>query len=265
MDENSTTNNFNNHLPSPDFAAASLILLVFIVSMVVMVPSVSTLKNHAQVDSGWSIENLMDNEGETLLFALPSSTSARLIDRSAGNDLSRKPLEPELKINSRRFKFPPFKGKDGEHIYHPMISKASEEHNVDPALVKAIIMAESSYNPHAVSPQGAVGLMQLMPHTAKSLGVKNSFNPEQNIQAGTKYLKELIDQFDGDLKLALAAYNAGPAHVLKHNGVPPFKDTEYYLHKVYHYYVFYKNQDDAQLTQDPNSNQNASGDNVDEA
>jgi soluble lytic murein transglycosylase-like protein len=127
--------------------------------------------------------------------------------------------------------------------FEPIIHKAADEFKIDAALIKAVIMAESRYNPKAISKRGAKGLMQLMPATAKSLGVADSFDPEDNIYGGSLYLKTLIDKFDGDLELALAAYNAGSRHVIRYGGVPPFKQTRRYIHKVFKYHQLYK--DDA--------------------
>ncbi len=132
-------------------------------------------------------------------------------------------------------------GRKEERQLQPIIVAAANRHNVDSALVKAIILAESGYNPRAVSKVGAKGLMQLMPRTAESLGVKDSFNPEHNINAGVRYFKKLLNQF-GDVKLALAAYNAGGRNVRKYNGVPPYKATRYYIKKVLEYYSIYKQQ-----------------------
>ncbi|MFC1488491.1 lytic transglycosylase domain-containing protein [Thermodesulfobacteriota bacterium] len=129
-----------------------------------------------------------------------------------------------------------------ERSFHPIIVQAAHLHQVDPALIKAIIKAESSYNPKALSKRGAKGLMQLMPGTAKALGVEDSFNPEQNIKGGVRYFKNLVNQFNGDVKLALAAYNAGSRAVRKYRGVPPYKATKYYIKKVFQYYHFYKSQ-----------------------
>jgi len=115
-------------------------------------------------------------------------------------------------------------------------------HEMDPALIKAIIMAESGHNPKAVSKRGAKGLMQLMPLTAKSLGVEDVFDPEHNIKAGVVYFKKLLNQFNGDVKLALAAYNAGSRKVRKYKGIPPFRATRIYIRKVFKYYELYKEQ-----------------------
>ena len=126
--------------------------------------------------------------------------------------------------------------------FDPLIFQAAKLHQVDPALIKAVIMAESGYNPKALSKKGARGLMQLMPRTAKWLGVVDSFNPEHNINGGVRYLKQLLKQFDGDVELALAAYNAGSRNVRQYNGVPPFKATKFYITKVFKYYDIYKKQ-----------------------
>lgn len=134
---------------------------------------------------------------------------------------------------------PKFRRKK-ERLFHPIILQVAGRHNVDPALVKAIIMAESGYNPNAISKRGAKGLMQLMPSTAAALGVEDIFNPEQNISGGVRYFKQLVNRFDGDLKLALAAYNAGSKKVRHYQGIPPFKSTQYYIKKVFKYYKLYK-------------------------
>ena len=127
-------------------------------------------------------------------------------------------------------------------VFYPIISAAADRHNVDPALVKAIIMAESGYNPFAISKRGAKGLMQLMPATADALGVEDPYDPEHNINGGVKYLKQLINQFQGNRRLAVAAYNAGSKKVKKYNGIPPSKIIRYYVKKVFEYYRHYKNE-----------------------
>jgi hypothetical protein len=126
-----------------------------------------------------------------------------------------------------------------EEEFYPIISIVAKQHDVDPSIVKAIIMAESSYNPKAVSNKGARGLMQLMPVTARELGVKNSFDPVQNIDGGVRYFKMLLDRYRGDVALALAAYNAGIGKVQEYNGIPPYKATRIYIKKVLRYQKHY--------------------------
>jgi len=113
-----------------------------------------------------------------------------------------------------------------------IVREAAERHKVDPALVKAVITTESGWNPHAVSPKGAVGLMQLIPETAQRYGVGNSFDPAQNVEGGTSYLKWLLDRYKGDLTKTLAAYNAGEHAVDLIGGVPAFRETQQYVRKV---------------------------------
>jgi soluble lytic murein transglycosylase-like protein len=120
----------------------------------------------------------------------------------------------------------------GPRPYRPFIEKAALAHGVDAALVEAVIRVESAFNPHAVSLKGAQGLMQLMPDTAARFGVKNAFDPEQNIHGGTRYLAELLEQFGGDIALACAAYNAGEKVVLRYGGIPPYPETQLYVSKI---------------------------------
>jgi hypothetical protein len=126
--------------------------------------------------------------------------------------------------------------------FHSHIMHAAQTYQVDAALIQAIIMAESNYNPKAVSHRGAQGLMQLMPTTAKWLGVQDSFDPALNIDGGVRYFKRLLDRFDGNIKFALAAYNAGSRYVHKYGGVPPFRATRIYIKKVLNYHRIFQGQ-----------------------
>ncbi len=119
--------------------------------------------------------------------------------------------------------------------FNDIISKASQKYGVNENLIKSVILTESAANPKAVSKANAKGLMQLMDGTAKDMGVRNSFDPADNIFGGVKYLSKMYRQFDGDLEKALAAYNAGPANVDKYEGVPPFDETKKYINRVVSY------------------------------
>lgn len=129
--------------------------------------------------------------------------------------------EPNMtRVNSRAAQF------------EALITQHAEANQLNPVLVRAVIEAESAFNPRAVSHVGAMGLMQLMPGTARDLGVVDPFDPDDNIRGGTKYLKSLLDRFDNDVNLALAAYNAGPGAVERYNGVPPYRETRSYVAKI---------------------------------
>jgi len=116
--------------------------------------------------------------------------------------------------------------------YADVLAAAADRHALDRALLAAVAKVESNFNPYAVSPKGACGILQLMPQTVKRFGVKNVFDVEQNIEAGATYLRWLLDRFDGRVELALAGYNAGEGAVDRHHGIPPFAETEWYVLKV---------------------------------
>ncbi|MCS7235347.1 MAG: lytic transglycosylase domain-containing protein [Armatimonadota bacterium] len=115
--------------------------------------------------------------------------------------------------------------------FRSLVERVARRYGLDPALVDAVVRAESGYDPHATSPAGAMGLMQLMPATARALGVVDPYDPVQNVEGGVRYLRGLLDRF-GDVTLALAAYNAGPGAVARYGGVPPYRETRAYVDRV---------------------------------
>jgi len=125
-------------------------------------------------------------------------------------------------------------------FYYSTIENAANLHRVDPDIIRAIIMVESRYKAGSISKKSANGLMQLLPRTAASLGVKNILDPQENIFAGTKYFRHLLNKFDGNLELALASYNAGSRKVIEHGDIPPYEETQNFVENVFKYYAYYK-------------------------
>jgi Rod binding domain-containing protein len=151
-------------------------------------------------------------------------------ERPAVEPAARQPARPPAA--DAQGEWAPRKVMDRLHAINALVEEAAATHGVDSTVIRAVIAAESGGNPNAQSNKDAKGLMQLRDSTAAALGVNRVFDPRENVFGGTKYLRQLLDQFDGDLDLALASYNAGPAAVEKHGGIPPFRETKAYVKNV---------------------------------
>ena len=152
-----------------------------------------------------------------------------LSDRRQGADAKTYAVPDAPALRSTR----PLQSQGIRWQYEPLVIEHARAQGIRPDLVRAVIQVESGFNAHARSPKGAMGLMQLMPATAMELGVRNAFDPAENIRGGTAYLRQLLDRYDGDEQLALAAYNAGAGAVDRHGRqVPPFQETRDYVRKV---------------------------------
>lgn len=173
--------------------------------------------------NGLNLTSPMYNSSSNLGAALASSNVANLYDNYrhtyTNNAVQTETIAPTLKSTESKTDF------------DSIITKASATFGIPEKMIRSVIQQESNFNSNAVSSAGATGLMQLMPATAKYLGVTNTTDPEQNIMAGTKYLKQMLNQF-GDYKTMLAAYNAGPGNVNKYGGIPPFTETQNYVSKI---------------------------------
>lgn len=193
----------------------------FVFCAVLMAISLSVLVGSLQAD----IYRYEDEDGVVHFTDIPTDNKFKIFMRDIKKDKS---LRTSFKMA----------GDPAE--FESIIDAHAKQYGIDKSLVKAVIAAESNYNPRAVSKKGASGLMQLMPKTAESLKVADCFNPSDNIRGGVRYLRFLLDTFKGDVSLALAAYNAGMSNVAKYKGVPPFNETRNYIAKVMNYQRAYQ-------------------------
>lgn len=179
------------------------------------------------------IYKYVDKDGVVHFTDSPTSKKYRLVYKDSR-------INVRLKKASYAYAYPAPLSKSAftsAAAYDHIIKNASSKYNIHTSLLKAMIKAESNFNPYAVSPKGAMGLMQLMPQTARELSVVNPYDPQENILAGTRYMRYLLDCFGGNLNLALAAYNSGKENVLKYGyAIPPFPETISYVRSVLYYY-----------------------------
>jgi soluble lytic murein transglycosylase-like protein len=170
-------------------------------------------------------------------FDINSTKKDRFVEllEEEGKILNRSKSTPMLEVDTfdpSDAKIPGTSKKINKSEWDKYITRYAKEYDVDEDLVRAIIKVESANNPNALSNKGAIGLMQLMPQTAKMLGVNDAWDPEQNIRGGIKYISQLSDKFNGDIVKILAGYNAGPSRVDQFNGVPPYAETQNYVKKI---------------------------------
>ena len=177
----------------------------------------------------------LDKYGRTI-FSDQKAPGAVRMDFSSWKGWTERKLKALPRQGNRHHSW-----KEKQKQFDPFIRNLARQHDIPHTLLHAVITAESAYDPDAVSRAGAVGLMQLMPETAKRYGVKNRTHPRENMRGGTRYLSHLLELFDRDLRLALAAYNAGENAVLRYGRkIPPYKETQHYVHKVLEYYQQYE-------------------------
>ena len=180
----------------------------------VPVPKSTTAQNNTEIPS---FDKVLQSGAKVKFGDLLTNPSTRVNAQIYTNTVNKAVLKTDYSTKNK---------------IQELISKVSQKHGVDEKLVNALVKQESGFNPNAKSKVGALGLMQLMPSTAKSLGVSNPLDPEQNVEGGVKYLKSMLDKYNGNIILALAAYNAGPGAVDKYDGVPPYKETQNYVRSI---------------------------------
>ena len=186
-------------------------------------PVEKTANNYNNAPNNVSFESVLKEGAKTKFGDLLTNPSTRVnaqIYTNTANSATPSKTDYSVKSNIKN-----------------LISKVSKKHGVDEKLVNALVNQESGFNPNAKSKVGALGLMQLMPATAKGLGVTNPMDPEQNVEGGVKYLKSMLNKYNGNVILALAAYNAGPTAVDKYDGVPPYPETQNYVKSILSNYL----------------------------
>lgn len=186
---------------------------------------------------GAEIYKYMDRDGVIHFTNVPTQSNVKKVYKLPSLSIIPSRLKTNYFTSSRAL-LPPYSSLTPS-AYENQIRISCKRYGLDYNLVRAVIKAESAFDALAVSPKGAMGLMQLMPGTSKDLGVLNPFDPHQNIDGGVRYLRALLDRFNNNVTYALAAYNAGPETVLKYGGIPPYDETQVYVQRVLDFYLRY--------------------------
>ncbi len=200
-----------------------------------IIVAVFVLVGILQTESRAEIYICVDANGKTSYTNVINSSNCRPLRKRVGINKRPRVEKSSWKSNTLRSRL-----RVDSSSYDHHISRSSKRYNVDPYLIKAVIKTESDFNCYALSKAGAQGLMQLMPDTAKELNVRNPFNPYENIDGGTRYLREMLNTFNGDIHLSLAAYNAGPTLVKRLQRIPNIPETTRYVEKVLAHYKGYR-------------------------
>jgi len=217
-------------------------LLMFVLALAAAVPASASIAIFTD-GRNMKIDTYKMVDDETMRLVMKGGGSVTLpvarIDRIIDDEIATPEVVAEVKkiveegvFPRRSWRYAESSGPIFKSKFDKIIIDAGKRFDVDAALISAVIKAESDFNPHEISNKGARGLMQLMPATAERFGVTNSYDPEENIYAGTRYLRWLLKTFDGNADLAIAAYNAGEGNIWKYNGVPPFRETVNYISRI---------------------------------
>jgi hypothetical protein len=224
------------------FRSIAIVVLLLCVALPAQADGIFRCTKKGEVDM-YSSENRACKHARAgwrcrLKFTMGTNRSSKP-NCSSGRSTTSSTTRRRVRTDSSSTK-KPYRAPAGDaSVFEPIIQKASKQYRVPADMIRAVIRVESDFHPHAVSSAGAEGLMQLMPETAKSLGVTDSFDPTQNIMNGAKYLRKLANQFEGDARLMLAGYHAGPGAVKRFDGIP-YKATERYVKKVLTHYYRYR-------------------------
>jgi soluble lytic murein transglycosylase-like protein len=222
---------------------------VFIIAMVAAFSTLCSASQYAVMRNGFALKHERHEvKGEVTRLYLNSDGNSSFVDVPSADILHFEKDEVVVVTEAAKPAPPP------ELTIDQSISQAGEKHHIDPDFISSVVRAESGFHPRAISPKGARGLMQLMPKTAAGLGVKDSFDTNENVEGGTRYLRELLEKFDYDAVKALAAYNAGPDRVTHYRGVPPYSETRNYVARIVRDYNRKKAADDRLVSKQASAN-----------